>query len=286
MHYAEPSTVEEGVELLASTENARCLAGGATLVAMMNARHLAPALLISLHRMEELSTVTETPEGLWLGAMLTHRALAAEPRLSGAMEVIRSAASQLAHPAIRNMGTLGGSLCLADPSTELPVALTAASAQAEIAGPEGRRVIPVESLLVDRFQTSLRRGELVTRIWVPRGTPGAVGHHLRFSRVASDYPTVSISLVLALEGETCRQARVAVGSCGPVPLHVDDADQRLVGTALDAQALAEAGQLLARAATPRDDVRGTAEYRRMLIRRLLGRAVAQARERLQERIHV
>ncbi|ADO73425.1 FAD binding domain-containing protein [Stigmatella aurantiaca] len=280
MRYAEPATVEEGVALLASTQNARCLAGGATLVAMMNARHLAPELLISLHRMAELSILTETPEGLWLGAMLPHRALADEPRLRGAMEVIRSAASQLAHPAIRNMGTIGGSLCLADPSTELPVALVAASAHAEIAGPEGRRIIPVESLLVDRFQTSLRHGELVTRIWVPRGGPGAVGHHLRFSRVASDYPTVSISLVLALEGGTCRQARVAVGSCGPVPLHVEAADQRLVGSALDAPALAEAGQLLARAATPRDDVRGTAEYRRLLIPRLLGRAVAQARERL------
>ncbi|MBN1210663.1 MAG: xanthine dehydrogenase family protein subunit M [Myxococcaceae bacterium] len=278
MRYAEPQTVEEGVSLLAATEHARCLAGGASLVAMMHAGHPAPGMLISLHRIQELSSTTETPEGLWLGAMLRHRAVAADTRLRGAMQVVRSAAAQLAHPAIRNMATIGGSVGLADPSAELPVALVAASARVEVAGPAGRRTLPVEELFVDRFKTSLARDELVTRIFVPRGTQGAVGHHLRFSRVSGDYPTVSLSLVLAMEGDTCRQARVAVGSCGPVPLHVDAADQRLVGTRLGEQDVAEAGRLLANAAAPVDDVRGSAEYRRMLIPRLLGRALTLARE--------
>jgi carbon-monoxide dehydrogenase medium subunit len=270
--------VEEGVSLLAATEQARCLAGGASLVAMMHEGHPAPALLVSLHRIQELSSTTETPEGLWLGAMVRHRTLATDTRLRGAMQVVRSAAGQLAHPAIRNMATIGGSVALADPSTELPVALVAASARVEVAGPRGRRLVPVEDIFVDRFKTSLARDELVTRIFVPRGTPGAVGHHLRFSRVSGDYPTVSISLVLAMDGDTCRQARVVVGSCGPVPLHVDAADQRLVGTRLGERDVAEAGRLLANAAAPIDDVRGSAEYRRMLIPRLLGRALALSRE--------
>jgi carbon-monoxide dehydrogenase medium subunit len=278
MRYAEPETVEEAVALLASTESARCVAGGATLVAMMNAGQLAPALLVSLHRIAELHSLTETADGLALGAMLTHRALASEPRLRGAMAAVRSAASQLAHPAIRNMATVGGSVGLADPSTELPVALAAASARVEIAGPGGRRTVPLEALLVGRFQTSLARGELVTRVLLPRGADGAVGHHLRYSRVSGDYPTVSLSVVLLMEGDTCRQARVVAGSCGPVPLHVDAADQRLVGTRLEEEAVAEAGQLLARAAEPVDDVRGSAGYRRMLLPRLLGRALSQAKE--------
>lgn len=279
MRYAEPGTVEEGLSLLATTEDARCLAGGASLVAMMNAGRAAPGMLVSLHRIPELSTVTETGDGLWLGAMCTHRAVAAEARLRGAMEVVRSAAGQLAHPAIRNMATLGGSVGLADPHTEMPVALVAASARVEVAGPGGRRTVPAEALFVEAFRTSLARGELVTRVFIPRGEDGAVGHHLRFSRVAADYPTVSISLVLAMDGARCRQARVVVGSCGPVPLHVDAADGRLVGTRLEAADVAEAGRLLAQAAAPTDDVRGSAEYRRMLIPRLLGRALSQARER-------
>ncbi|WNG47131.1 xanthine dehydrogenase family protein subunit M [Archangium minus] len=278
MRYAEPETVEEGVTLLASTEHSRCIAGGATLVAMMNAGHIAPAMLVSLHRMRELFTLTESADGLWLGAMMSHRVVAAETRLRGAMEVVRSAAGQLAHPSIRNMGTIGGSVCLADPSTEMPVALVAASARVEIAGPGGRRLVPVEDVLVDRFKTSLRHGEIVTRILIPRGVEGAVGHHLRFSRVSGDYPTVSLSLILAMQGDTCSHVRVVVGSCGPVPLHVAAADQRLIHTALGEEDVAAAGQLLAHAASPIDDVRGSAEYRRMLIPRLLGRALTQARE--------
>lgn len=278
MRYAEPETVEEGLTLLATTEEARCLAGGASLVSAMNAGLVAPAMLVSLHRIAELSTTTETPEGLWLGAMSTHRAVATEARLRGAMEVVRSAASQLAHPAIRNMATLGGSLCLADPRTEVPVALVAASARVEVAGPGGRRTLPVEALLVGAHETSLARGELVTRVFLPRGFPGAVGHHLRFSRVAADYPTVAVSLVLVMDGDTCRYVRVALGSCGPVPLHVDAADRVLMGTRLEEPDVAEAGRLLVAASAPLDDVRGSAEYRRMLIPRLLGRALSQARE--------
>lgn len=279
MRYAEPETVEAALSALSTHEDARCLAGGASLVAMMNAGRITPGMLVSLHRIPELSTISETGDGLWLGAMCTHRTVAAEARLRGAMAVVREAAAWLAHPAIRNMATLGGSVGLADPHTEIPVALVAASARVEVAGPGGRRVVPVESLFVDSYRTSLQRGELVTRVFLPRGEDGAVGHHLRFSRVAADYPTVSISLVLAMDGDTCRQARVVVGSCGPVPLHVDAADQRLVGTRLEARDVAEAGGLLARAAAPTDDVRGSAEYRRMLIPRLLGRALSQARER-------
>ncbi|QSQ20517.1 xanthine dehydrogenase family protein subunit M [Pyxidicoccus parkwayensis] len=278
MRYAEPRTVEEGLSLLATTEDARCLAGGASMVSLMNAGLASPGMLVSLHRIPELCTPTETPDGLWLGAMATHRAVATEARLRGAMEVVRSAASQLAHPAIRNMATLGGSLCLADPRTELPAALVAASARVEIAGPGGRRTLPVESFLVEAFRTALGRGELVTRVLVPRGLAGAVGHHLRFSRVAADYPTVSVSVVLAMDGDTCRQARVVLGSCGPVPLHMDAADRVLMGTRLEDADVAEAGRLLVRASAPLDDVRGSAEYRRLLIPRLLGRALSQARE--------
>ncbi|MFP2959654.1 FAD binding domain-containing protein [Myxococcus sp. 1LA] len=280
MRYAEPESVEAALSVLGANEDAHCLAGGASLVAMMNAGRITPGMLVSLHRIPELFTVSETPEGVWLGAMCTHRTVAADTRLRGAMEVVRAAARQLAHPAIRNMATVGGSIGLADPRTELPVALVAASALAEVASAHGRRRVPVESLFVGSHRTSLQRGELVTRVFVPKGETGAVGHHLRFSRVAADYPTVSVSLVLAMDGERCRQARVVMGSCGPVPLRVDAADQRLVGTRLEAEDIAEAGALLAQAAFPIDDVRGSAEYRRLLIPRLLGRALSQAWERV------
>ena len=280
MRYEAPETIEEAVALLAATEDARSLAGGASLVAAMNAQRIQPALLVGLHRIPSLFDITEDADGVWIGAMTSHRAVAADERLRGAMAVVQSAASQLAYPAIRNMGTIGGSIGLANPDTEIPVALIAAAAQAEIAGPAGTRTAPVEELFIGRFQTSLARGELVTRVMLPRGLQGAVGHHLRYSRVAADYPTVSVSLVLAMDGDRCSDARVALGSCGPVPLQVTAADQRLVGSLLGEDDIAEAGQILADHADPVDDVRGTADYRRLLIPRLLGRAITQAREKL------
>lgn len=280
MRYAAPETVEEAVALLAATEHARCLAGGAALVAAMNAHRVRPAMLVSLHRIRALSGITETADGVWIGAMTSHDTMAADERLRGAMAVVRSAASQLASPSIRNMGTIGGSIGLANPDTEIPVALVAAAARVEIAGPGGTRTAAVDELFLGPFRTSLARGELVTRIMLPGGAPGAVGHHLRYARVHGDYPTVSISLVLAMDGDTCSHARVALGSCAPVPLHVAAADQRLVGTALGEDDIAEAGRILVEHADPVDDVRGTADYRRMLIPRLLGRAIAQTREKL------
>lgn len=299
MRYAEPETVEEGVALLASTAHARCLAGGAALVARLNAGLDRPPLLVSLHRIPELFAITASPGGppgsVSVGAMVKHRTVAAEDRLIGAMRVVRSAAGQLAHPGIRNMGTIGGSVCLADPNTEIPNALIAAEASVEIAGPGGRRMVPVQDVITGRYQTALAPDEIVTRISIPAGPMGIhdpIGHHLRFSRVAGDYPTVSISLVVAVSDGVCCYARVVVGSCGPVPLHVDAADQRLVGTALGADDIAAAGQLLASAAEPIDDVRGTAGYRRTLIPRLLARALEQAvhhpqaQAQAQEDIHV
>ncbi|GAB4567280.1 MAG: xanthine dehydrogenase family protein subunit M [Haliangiales bacterium] len=280
MRYEEPETVEEGVSLLGSSDNARCLAGGATLVALMNAERVRPELVVSLQRIPELVETSTAADDLWIGAMTRVRDLSADSRLVGARRVVRSAARKLAHPSIRNMATIGGSVGLANPETELPGALVAAAARVEIAGPSGRRVIPVEDVFVDRYQSSLAPDELITRIAIPAGVDGALGHHLRFSRVAGDYPTVSISLVLALDGDTCTYARVVVGSCAPVPLHVAAADQRLEGSDLDHADIAAAGAMLASAAAPVDDVRGSAAYRRTLIPRLLGRAVAQVRRAL------
>ncbi|HWN68923.1 MAG TPA: xanthine dehydrogenase family protein subunit M [Haliangium sp.] len=278
MRYEEPETVEEAVSLLTATPGGRCLAGGAVVVALMNAGAIAPDLLVSLRRLAGLAGISETSDGVRIGAMTSHATVAADARLAGAMAVVRSAASQIAHPPVRNMATLGGSVCLADPDSDLPGALIAAAAQAEITGSTGPRTIPIEQVFVGRYQTSLAPGEILTGVSIPGGPAGAAGVHVKFSRVDGDYATVSISLVLAMNGATCSHARVAVGSCGPTPIHVDAADARLIGSTLGDGDIAAAAAILVAAANPIDDVRGSAEYRRMLIPRLLGRAISRARE--------
>ena len=274
MRYVEPGTLADVVAILASDEDARCLAGGQTLVAMMNADLVAPTTLVCLRRIADLNGISRIPEGIRIGAMTTHATLAAaRAELSGALEVVRSAVLQIAHPAIRNMGTIGGAICHADPQTDFPAALVAANASVEAMGPEGTRTIPIDNFFRGYLETALGHGEIVTAIKLPDRPDQAVGRHLKFSRVEGDYATVSISCVLEMEGKTCRYARIAVGSVSAVPLHLDIADKRLTGSMLTSEDIAAAGDMLADAADPIDDVRGSSEYRRMLIPGLLARAI-------------
>ena len=277
--YLEPESVPEAVAVLAGDEDARCLAGGQTLVAMMNADLVAPSALVGLRRIAGLHEVTECEGVLRIGAMVTHTRVAGEERLTGARAVVRDAARQIAHPAVRNRGTIGGALCHADPQADLPGALVAAGAHVEIASGEGVRTAPVEEFFVDYLESSLEPGEMLTAVLIPTGPPGAVGTHLKFSRTDGDYAIVSISSVVAMQDGVCSFAKIVVGSAGPAPLHLDAADALLTGSGLDEAVLLRAGEILAAAADPVDDVRGSSDYRRLLIPGLLARAVGAARER-------
>ena len=280
MIYLEPESVPEAVAALAGDEDARCLAGGQTLMAMMNADLIAPSTLVGLRRIAGLHDIAESDGVLRIGAMVTHTRVAEEGGLRGARAVVRDAARQIAHPAVRNRGTIGGAICHADPQADLPGALVAAGAHIEIANPEGARTAPVDDFFVDYLETSLEPGEMLTAVLIPEGPQDAVGTHLKFSRTDGDYAIVSVSSVIAMQAEDCSYARVVVGSVGPAPLHLDEVDALLTGSGLDDEVLQRAGELLAAAADPVDDVRGSSDYRRMLIPGLLKRAVGAARERL------
>ena len=280
MIYLEPESVAGAVAALAADEDARCLAGGQTLTAMMNADLVAPSTLVGLHRIADLHEINESGDVLRIGAMATHTRVANEGRLLGARAVVRDAARQIAHPAIRNQGTIGGALCHADPQADLPGALVAADARVEIANGAAVRTVPVSGFFLDYLESSLDQGEMLTAVQLPAGPPGAVGTHLKFSRTDGDYAVVSISSVVAMQAGACSYARIVVGSVGPVPLRLDEVDALLTGTGLDDAVLRRAGDLLAAAADPIDDVRGSSDYRRQLIPGLLTRALNAARERI------
>ena len=279
MNYLEPVSVAEATAVLAADEDARCLAGGQTLMAMMNADLVAPSTLVGLRRITDLHGIVERADILRVGAMVTHTVVANEGRMHGARGVVRDAARQIAHPAIRNQGTIGGALCHADAQADLPGALVAADARVEIAGRDARRTVPVADFFIDYLEPSLDRGEMLTAVLIPEGPRGAIGTHLKFSRTDGDYAIVSISLVIAIAAGACSYARVVVGSVGPVPLHLEEVDALLTGSGLDDASLRKAGEMLAAAADPVDDIRGGSDYRRLLIPGLLARSVATARER-------
>jgi len=278
MLYFEPTSLKEATQLLSDYEGASCVAGGATSVAMMNADLIAPDCLIGLHRIEELRGIRETRRTMIIGATTTHTEVATASILQGPLEVIRKAAAQIAHPAIRNVGTIGGAICHGDPNSDYPGALVAANARVHIAGPGGEREVPIDDFFLDYMETAVQPGELVTAVSMPRKPLNAIGAHLKVSRADGDYAIVSISAVLGLKKGRCNHARVAIGSCGPKPIHLDASNQLLIDGNLSESAIEEAGNLLASAADPVDDVRGTSTYRRRLIPRVLSRAVEDIRE--------
>ncbi len=276
--FHRPSTIEDAVSILSADGGARPLAGGQTLVAMMNGGLLEPTALVSLRAIAALRIFEVGAAGTRIGAMVSHCDVERDARLIRGLAVVREAASHIAHPAIRSFGTMGGAVSHADPNADYPPALVAADASMVASGPSGRRSIPAQEFFLDYLTSALEPGEILTEIVLPSGLSdaGAVGVYEKFARVDGDYATVSVAAVLTMNEGTCKSARIAIGSCGPTPLRSDESDAALVGTSLDDASVAKAGAILAASADPVDDVRGSADLRRKVIPRLLRRALDRA----------
>jgi carbon-monoxide dehydrogenase medium subunit len=266
-----PRSLPEALELLATVPEARPLSGGASLVAMMNAGLVTPAALVSLTRIAELAGIRMSPAGdIAVGAATRHSEIAGDRRLVGTASLLSHAAAQIAGTAVRNMGTIGGAIAHADPGLDFPPALVALGARIEIASNAGRRQVPAREFFVDWYTTALTSGEIVSTVHVPKPKPG-VGLYLKHARVAGDFAVVSVAVSCARDGEV----HVAIGGCGPAPLASAEADG-ILSSALSVPAALRAGEVLAALANPVDDVRASAGYRKLLIPRLLVRAVGEA----------
>ena len=282
--YHDPTEIEDAVRLLADNPDAVCLAGGQTLVAGMNTGLLQPSALVSLRRIAALKGIHCDADGaIAIGAMTTHRAISQEAGLTGGHVVLREAAGKIAHPAIRAMGTIGGSICHADPMADYPGVLVALDAEIEIASRDGRRRIGADEFFVDFLTTALEPGELVVGIHLPAAAAGSVGVYEKFVRADGDFATVSVALMMAMDGARCRAIGLALGSCGSTPVRSRQAETLLRGSELTQEILTKGCRLLDQMAQPMDDVRGSAAYRRALIPRLVSRAVERAKAEIDRR---
>ncbi len=268
--FHRPKSVAEALALLRD-EGARPLAGGASMVAMMNARLVTPSAVVSLRDVAGMRGISVEPgEGLRIGAMTRHYETADDDRLVGTLGCVRAAARSIANPPVRNMGTMGGSISLADPAADYPPALVAAGATIEIAGRSSVRRVAAKDFFVDWYATALDPGELVTAIHLPPARPGRAAYY-KLALVAGDFAIASVAISASEAGAVS----IAVGGCGPRPVWSEEANTRLSGRLSDAAAVRTAGEILAGLADPVDDVRASAEYRRIVIPRLLERAVRE-----------
>jgi carbon-monoxide dehydrogenase medium subunit len=214
-------------------------------------------------------------EGLRIGALVKHAELARSDLVRRHYPMLAAMAAQVANPQVRNQGTLGGNLCYADPATDPPGCLMAHGAQLVLGSARGERALPIEEFLVDYYVTALEPDELVMEIRVPAPPSDADGRYTRFLRTAAEHrPLASVSLMTRREGALCREARLVVGASVPVPRRLARAEEFLRGRTITEVVATEAADIVAADIDPISDIRGSANFRRDMVRVACRRTIA------------
>jgi carbon-monoxide dehydrogenase medium subunit len=273
----EPRSPEEASRMLADHgEEARVLAGGTALLLGMRQRLVTPSHVVFLGGVPGLNVIDyDDTRGLRIGALSTITELTVSKAINAHYPMIVAMARQVANPQVRNAATLGGNLCYGDPALDPPTCLMALEARVTAIGPEGARSIDLADFYEDYFVTALRHDEVVTQIDIPRLPDDAAGAYTRFIRTPAEHrPLIGLAVVARREGGVCRDARIAIGASTPIPVRAKRAEQFLEGKKVTRDVLEEAAEITAADINPLSDSRGCAEYRRDMVRILLGRTAA------------
>ena len=284
--FEAPRRVEDAVALLAKHgAAARVLAGGTDLLAQMRSGLRHPAVLVDVKRIPELVELRAAGDAIAIGAAAPAAVVREHPRLRAWFPGLAEAVALIGSEQIQGRASLGGNLCNASPAADTTPALLVNGAEAELAGPGGRRRIPVSMLCTGPGQTALGTGELLLAIHLAAPPARTADAYLRLiPRTEMDIAVVGVALRVTLAPDgTCTDARVALGAVAPTALRVPAAEAALVGTRVDAAALAALAEAASATARPIDDKRGTAVYRRQVVGVLARRAAARAAERARER---
>ncbi|HTD70799.1 MAG TPA: xanthine dehydrogenase family protein subunit M [Gemmatimonadales bacterium] len=280
--YFSPATVEEALALLDEHGgDAKPLAGGQSLIPAMNFRLARPAVLVDLNRIAELAYVRAAPGGVAIGAMTRQRAVERSDDVARAAPLLAEAMPSIAHPQIRNRGTMGGSIAHADPSAELPAVMLALDAQFRAKSATGERSIPAGEFFKGMLETALAPGELLVEIAVPQLPASSGTAFLEMARRHGDYALVGVAVVVMLDPRgRCKEAKLSLLSVGDGPVLATEAGKVLAGQSPSEELLRAAGDAAAtRDVDPPSDIHASAAYRRQLVAVLTRRALARAFER-------
>jgi CO/xanthine dehydrogenase FAD-binding subunit len=275
--YVLADTVEDAVSALARLgPDAKIIAGGQSLVPMLNFRLLRPTVLVDINRIAGLSFISDEPQAIRIGALTRHHRLETSPVIATHLPVIAEAMRHVAHLAIRNRGTIGGSLSHADPAAELPMMAVLLDAKLTIAAAAGKRIVPAREFFVDALTTDLRDGELLTEIEIPKLAPQSGWGFEEVSRRGGDFALAAAAAILTLRGGTVAEARIAVMGVGKTPLRMSAAEAMLAGQTVSPGLLEQVAEAVRAAVEPETDLHASADYRRHLIGVLMQRTLADA----------
>lgn len=278
--YVAVTTADEALDELARHgEDAKLLAGGQSLLPILNMRLASPRRLVDLNRAGELAYIAERDGGVAIGAMTRQRAVEKSALVAARVPLLADAIPWVGHFQIRNRGTIGGSLAHADPAAELPAVAACLDARFIVRSRTGTRTLTADELYRTYLTTTLAPTELLVETWWP-AAPARTGYAwLEFARRHGDYALVGVAAAVALRGDSVSEARLALTGVGGRPVRAREAERHLAGNALTETVLQAAADAVRRAIEPESDIHATADYRRQLAGVLSVRALRLAAER-------
>ena len=280
--YYAPTSVNEAMALLKQHgAEAKILSGGMSLIPLMKLRLAAPRHIIDINRIPELAYIKEADGFLKIGALTRESDLERSELIRSKYPILTDTASTIADPLVRNMATVAGNLAHGDPANDHPATMLALGAQVVAVGPKGERRIPVSSFFTGILSTALNPDELLTEILIPIPPAGSGGAYIKMERKVGDFATAAVAAQLTIgAGGICERAGIGLTNAGPTPIKAEKAEGVLRGKKIDDEAIRQAAQLASEASDPKSDLRGSAEYKRDLVRVLTARVIRRALERV------
>ena len=275
--YACPTTLPEAIQLLASNDDAKAIAGGQSLVPMLAFRLAQPSLLVDLRKLADLRGIRISDAGVTLGAMVRWRDIEDDERLETAHPLLKAAISHVAHYQIRNRGTVGGSIAHADPAAEMPGIAMTCDAEIAVVGKSGARVIQAADFFQGALTTALTTDEIIVEIRLPAWPAGRRWGFQEFARRRGDFAMAAAAVFYDQdERGKARNAHVGVIGVGDRPLRLAAVEDVLNGESIDEATIAKADAATSAAVDPQDDIHASAAYRRALVGTMVERALRSA----------
>jgi len=259
---------------------AKILAGGQSLVPMLNFRLVKPAILVDINRIPDLAFIEETDHEIRVGALTRHHQLEISPVIARHLPVLSAAMTHVAHLAIRNRGTIGGSLSHADPAAELPMMALLLDAKLHIVSHRGKRAAAASDFFRDALTVDLAEDEMVTEIHVPKLPPGTGWGFEEVARRADDFALAAVAATVTASGGKISEARITLTGVGRTPVRAKEAETLLLGEKLETKLAGRVIAAVRAAITPETDLHASSDYRRHLAGVLTGRAVSTALKRV------
>lgn len=278
--YVVANSIEQAVAALAQAGGeAKILAGGQSLVPMLNFRLLRPAILVDINRIPGLAFIEDAGNAVKIGALTRHYQIETSPVIAKHFPVLSCAMTHVAHLAIRNRGTIGGSLSHADPAAELPMMALLLGARLHVVSGRGRRTVEAQDFFRDALSVDLAEDELLTEIYLPKLPPQTGWGFEEVARRAGDFALAAVAATVTLSGGAVQEARIALTGVGPTPVRVNEAEALLAGQRLEAKLMARVIEAVRAAIEPETDLHASSDYRRQLAGALVRRALAAALQR-------